>query len=103
MCEGLKCDPCFKIKGKTVDSNMKKTKEILLTEQEWLGIQSIASNFDLSIPEFFNSLISHKLLVVNPDLIEDKLDLQEALKTLAEAEQKGEIPMLWEDFQQEIE
>lgn len=82
---------------------MKKTKEILLTEQEWLGLKSIASNFGLSIAEFFTSLSSHKLLVINPDLIEDKLDLQEALKTLAEAEKKGEQPMLWEDFEKEIE
>ncbi len=82
---------------------MKKTKEIRLTEQEWLGIKSIASNFGLSINEFLTSLSSQKLLVINPDLIEEKLDLQEALKTLAEAEKKGEQPMLWEDFEKEIE
>lgn len=81
---------------------MEKLKEIVLTEQEWLGIQSIASNFGLSIPEFLSNLSSQKLLVINPDLIEDKMDLQEALNTLAKAEETQEEAILWDDFEREL-
>ena len=67
---------------------MKKKQEIVLEEQEWSNIQSIADNFGLSISEFLASLSSQKLLVVDPNLEEDKLDLQEALITLLLSRQK---------------
>jgi D-hexose-6-phosphate mutarotase len=82
---------------------MKKTKEITLTEQEWLGIKSIAEEFGLSISEFLASLSSQKLLVIEPESEEDQLDLQEALLTLAEAKLRGEEPMCWEDFETELD
>ena len=82
---------------------MEKTKEISLTEQEWLGIKSIADDFGLSISEFLASLSSQKLLVIDPELREDELDLEEALLTLAEAKKTGEKPMLWEDFETQLE
>lgn len=82
---------------------MKKKQEIVLEEQEWSNIQSIADYFGLSISEFLASLSSQKLLVIDPHLEEDKLDLQEALITLAEAKKTGEKAMLWEDFEKELE
>ena len=82
---------------------MKKKQQIVLEEQEWSNIQSIADNFGLSISEFLASLSSQKLLVIDPNLQEDKLDLQEALITLAEAKKTGEKAMLWEDFEKELE
>lgn len=82
---------------------MEKTKEISLTEQEWLGIKSIADDFGLSISEFLASLSSQKLLVIDPESREDELDLEEALLTLAEAKKTGEKPMLWEDFETQLE
>ena len=81
---------------------MEKTKEISLTEQEWLGIKSIADDFGLSVGEFLAKLSSKKLLVMDSKVREDELDLQEALLTLAQAQKTGEEPMLWEDFEVEL-
>jgi hypothetical protein len=82
---------------------MEKTREISLTEQEWLGIKSIADDLGLSISEFLANLSSQKLLVIDPESREDELDLQEALLTVAEAQKTGEKPMLWEDFETQLE
>ncbi len=81
---------------------MKKKQEIILEEQEWLKIQAIANNFGLSISEFLTQLSSQKLLVVNADLEEDKLDLEEALTVLKQAQEEGEEAMLWSDFEKEL-
>ena len=81
---------------------MKKKQEIILEEQEWLNIERIANKFGLSISEFLADLSSQKLLVINSDLEEDKLDLQEALTILKQAAEEGEEGMLWSEFEKEL-
>jgi hypothetical protein len=82
---------------------MQKTKEIALTDQEYLGIKSIADNFGLSIPEFLFRLSSKQLLVIDPESREDQIDLEEALLILKEAKEQGEKPILWSDFEAELD
>ncbi len=82
---------------------MQKTVEVSMTENSWLGIQSISKQTGLSISELLEQLGSGELVLVNPKQLEDALDLQEALLTLAEAEATQEKPMDWEEFETELD
>jgi uncharacterized protein YidB (DUF937 family) len=82
---------------------MHKKLEVSLTENSWLGIQSLSERTGLSISELLEQLGSGELVLVNPEQLEDALDLQEALTTLAKAEATGEKPMAWEEFEAELE
>lgn len=76
------------------------SNEIDLSQEAWAGIHKIADRFNLSVVELLESLGQGTLIIINPDDLEDYLDVQESrmLESLPENQQR--IP--WEQIKQEL-
>lgn len=59
---------------------MKQRYEVSITSQAWNSIESLANKFNLSVNELFERVGCGQLTIVNPEDIEDYLDLQEAIE-----------------------
>ncbi|MGB3208204.1 MAG: hypothetical protein WBB28_24735 [Crinalium sp.] len=79
---------------------MKQRYEVSITSQAWNSIESLANNFNLSVNELFERVGCGQLAIVNPEDIEDYLDLQEAIE--AEKNQEDQEKVSWEDVKQEL-
>lgn len=63
------------------------------------SIEEIASDFDLSVSELMNYLEQGKLAIIDPEALEDCLDLAEARNAIAESIGNGEKPIPWEEVE----
>ncbi len=61
------------------------------------SIEEIAADFDLSVSELMNHLEQGKLAIIDPEVLEDCLDLAEARNAIAESIANGEKPIPWEE------
>ena len=75
---------------------------LTLTDEAWAGVQSVANTLGISVSELLERVARGQLVVVDPEELEDSLDLQDALEALAEAEATGEEPIPWEKVQAEL-
>ena len=81
-------------------NSIRTAYEVTLTQKGWVGIESIAEKFSLSVSELFEG-IGHRLLaVVDPEDVEDYLDLQDALE--AETAPESQVRNPWEQVKQEL-
>ena len=65
-------------------------------------IEEIAADFDLSVSELMNQLEQGNLTIIDPEVLEDCLDLAEARNAIAESIVKGETPIAWEEVEKEL-
>jgi len=65
-------------------------------------IEEIAADFDLSVSELINYLEQGKLAIIDPEVLEDWLDLTEARNAIAESIANGEKPIPWEEVEKEL-
>jgi uncharacterized HAD superfamily protein len=75
--------------------------QLNLTQDEWFGVESLAKKFNLSITELLNYISSGKLAVVDPEELEDYLDLQDAIIAEQDPENQEER-ISWEQVKQEL-
>ncbi len=74
-------------------SNSTKTRyEITLTQEAWTGVETIAAKFNLSVSELFEKVGCKILAIVDPEDLEDYLDLQDALEAESDPENQERIP-----------
>lgn len=66
------------------------------------SIEEVAADFDLSVSELMNYLEQGKLAIIDPEVLEDYLDLAEARNAIAESIAKGEKPIPWEEVEKEL-
>ncbi len=82
-------------------TNLTKTRyEVTLTQEAWTGVETVAKKLNLSVSELFEQIGCGLLEIVNPEDIEDYLDLQDALEAEANPENQERIP--WEQVKQEL-
>ena len=79
---------------------MKQRYEVSITSQAWNSIESLANNFNLSVNELLERVGCGQLAIVNPEDIEDYLDLQEAIE--AENNPENQERISWEEVRQEL-
>jgi hypothetical protein len=79
---------------------MKQRYEVSITSQAWNSIESLASKFNLSVNELFERVGGGQLAIVNPEDLEDYLDLQEAIE--AENNPENQERISWEEVKQEL-
>lgn len=65
-------------------------------------IEEIAADFGLSVSELMNHLEQGKLAIIDPEVLEDWLDLAEARNAIAESIANGEKPISWEEVEKEL-
>ena len=65
-------------------------------------IEEIVADFDLSVSELINYLEQGKLAIIDPEVLEDWLDLTEARNVIAESIANGEKPIPWEEVEKEL-
>ena len=65
-------------------------------------IEEIAADFGLSVSELMNHLEQGKLAIIDPEVLEDWLDLAEARNAITESIANGEKPISWEEVEKEI-
>jgi hypothetical protein len=79
---------------------IKKRYEVTLTQEGGAGIESIAQKFKLSVSELFERGGCGLIAIVDPEELEDYLDLQDALEAEADPENQERIP--WEQVKKEL-
>ena len=79
---------------------LKKLHRVSVTPTGWDGIQAIASELGFSVSELLERLGRRNLAVVDPEELEDRLDLQDAL--VAEADPENQERISWEQIKQEL-
>ncbi len=79
---------------------MKQRYEVSITSQAWNSIESLAHKFNLSVNELFERVGGGQLAIVNPEDIEDCLDLQEAIE--AENNPENQERVSWEEVKQKL-
>ncbi len=65
------------------------------------GIDKIAKHFDLSVRELLENINQGKLIVINPEELEDLIDLQEAKE--AENNPLNQERISWDIIKQNLE
>ncbi|NES81257.1 MAG: BTB/POZ domain-containing protein [Moorea sp. SIO2B7] len=73
---------------------------VSIATEVWTGIEKISQKFNLSASELLEYISDGKLAVIDPEELEDYLDLQEAIKAEADSENKETIP--WEKIKKEL-
>ena len=79
---------------------IKKCYEVTLTQSGWAGIEIIAQKLKLSVSELFERVGCGLLAIVDPEEVEDYLDLQDAHSAEADPENQERIP--WEQVKKEL-
>jgi hypothetical protein len=79
----------------------KKEQTITVSQTGWEGTQAILQSVGCSsVSELLEKLGRNQLTIVDPETLEDQLDLKEAMRAEAELENQGaSIP--WEEVKQE--
>jgi len=65
-------------------------------------IEEIVADFDLSVSELINYLEQGKLAIIDPEVLEDWLDLAEARNVITESIANREKPIPWEEVEKEL-
>lgn len=78
-------------------------QEPAIIKSQWYGLKQIAAQREISLSELLDKLSNGELIVVDPVKLEDRLDLLDALETLAEIKATSEQPLAWEQVEAEIE
>ncbi|MCL1463983.1 hypothetical protein [Argonema galeatum] len=81
-------------------TKIKDNYQVTLTQDGWTGIACIAEKLNLSVSELLERVGSGELTIVDPEDLEDYLDLQDALEAEADPENQQRIP--WEQVKQEL-
>lgn len=76
---------------------------VTLTDSQQYGLKRIAAQRGMSPSELLDELSSGKLIVIDPERLEDRLDLLDALETLAEMKATDKHPLAWEQVEAELE
>jgi len=66
------------------------------------GLEEIAADFNLSVSELIDHLEEGKLAIIDPEALEDQLDLTEARNAIAETIANGETSIPWEEVETEL-
>lgn len=74
--------------------------EIILSDEVWLGVQSVAQRLQVSIPELLEKISSQQFVVVEAETWEDLLDTIDGLEGLLSAEKEGTVS--WEQVKAEL-
>ncbi|MBV9387587.1 MAG: hypothetical protein JOZ78_14300 [Chroococcidiopsidaceae cyanobacterium CP_BM_ER_R8_30] len=77
-------------------------RDLSLTDSQWYGLQRIAAQREISLTELLDKLSSGELIVADPEKLEDRLDLLDALETLAEMKASDEKPVSWKQVASEL-
>ncbi len=89
--------------GRTQDYEQPKKKHgISVTDDGWKGLESLATQAEVSVSEFLERVGRGLLCVIDAEqleLIEDRLDLEEAEHRLADP---AEVPVPYEQVRQEL-
>jgi len=65
-----------------------------------MGVETVAKKLNLSVSELFEQIGCGQIALVDPEDLEDYLDLQDALEAEANPENQERIP--WEQVKQEL-
>lgn len=74
--------------------------EIILSDEVWLGVHSVAQRLQVSIPELLEKISSQQFVVVEAEKWEDLLDTIDGLEGLLSAEEEGTVS--WEQVKAEL-
>jgi len=66
------------------------------------SLEEIAADFNLSVSELIDHLEEGKLAIIDPEALEDQLDLTEARNAIAETIANGETSIPWEEVETEL-
>jgi hypothetical protein len=81
-------------------NSIKTPYEVTLTQEAWMGVETVAKKLNLSVSELFEQIGCGQIALVDPEDLEDYLDLQDALEAEANPENQERIP--WEQVKQEL-
>ncbi|HAO10443.1 MAG TPA: hypothetical protein DCQ51_04500 [Planktothrix sp. UBA8407] len=74
---------------------------LILNDEVWLGVQSVAESLEVSVPELLGKISSKQLIVIEAEKLEDLLDTIDGLEGLLSA--KAEATVSWEDVKAELD
>lgn len=74
--------------------------EIILSDEVWLGVQSVAQPLQVSVPELLEKISSQQFVVIEAEQWEDALDTIDGLEGLLSAEKEGTVS--WEQVKAEL-
>lgn len=98
--------PCLNTKRHLLADSMNPTNsiktpyEVTLTQEAWMGVETVAKKLNLSVSELFEQIGCGHLEIVDSENLEDYLDLRDAL--LAEANPVNQEKIPWEQVKQEL-
>ena len=81
-------------------NSIKTRYEVNLPPEAWMGVETVAKKLNLSVSELFEQIGCGNLKIVDPEDLEDYLDLQDALEAEADPENQERVP--WELVKQEL-
>ncbi len=74
--------------------------QLILSDEVWLGVQSVAQSLEVSVPELLEKISSQQLIVIEAEKLEDLLDTIDGLEGLLSAEKEGTVS--WEQVKAEL-
>jgi len=74
--------------------------QLILSDEVWLGVQSVAQSLEVSVPELLEKISSQQLIVIDAEKLEDLLDTIDGLEGLLSAEKEGTVS--WEQVKAEL-
>lgn len=66
------------------------------------SIEEIAADFNLSVSQLIDHIEEGKLTIIDPEALEDQLDVMEARNAITETIANGEKPIPWEEVEKEL-
>ena len=73
---------------------------LIISDDVWLGVQSVAQSLEVSVPELLEKISSQQLIVIEAEKLEDLLDTIDGLEGLLSAEKEGTVS--WEQVKAEL-
>ena len=74
--------------------------EIILSDEVWVGVQSVAQRLQVSVPELLEKISSQQFVVIEAEQWEDALDTIDGLEGLLSAEKEDTVS--WEQVKVEV-
>lgn len=81
-------------------TQIKENYQVTLTQDGWRGIERLSEKLNLSVSELLERIGNGELIIVDPEDLEDYLDLQDAIAAEANPENQQRIP--WEQVKKEL-
>jgi putative heme iron utilization protein len=79
-----------------ISNSLPSCDQLILNDQVWLGVQSVAESLEISVPELLEKISSQQLIVIEAEKLEDLLDTIDGLEGLLSAETEGTVS--WQDI-----